>query len=133
MTPTDDAGSELQRRNAVAALRKNLAAFEALQRELTHHAGVSRALIGALEGDARLLDTLEAVRSHEIRPVLTSAIRSFEQSRHRARMRLIAVAMGEGAGDEDVRHLWSISQEMVRRAKKELAEAPVVEEPPPGE
>ena len=34
---------------------------------------------------------------------------------------------------EDVRRLWSISQEMVRRAKRELADAPEVETPPPGE
>ena len=66
MTPPDDAGSELQRRNAVVALRKNLAAFEALQRELTSRRCLA-CPVGALEGDARLLDTLEAVRSHEIR------------------------------------------------------------------
>jgi hypothetical protein len=28
--------------------------------------------------------------------------------------------MAEGATDRDVRHLWNISNEMVRRAKREL-------------
>jgi hypothetical protein len=69
-----------------------------------------------------LLDTLHANHPDEIRPLLTSAIRNFERARHRARLRLIAVAIAEGASDQDVRHPWSVSHEMVRRAKRELTE-----------
>jgi len=122
MAPPDDGDLARLRHNAAADLRANVAALDALQQQLTHHAGVSRTMIGTLSDGGSLLDTLEAVDSHEIRPELTAAIRSFERSRHRARLRLMAVAMAEGADDQDVRHLWNISHEMVRRAKRELGD-----------
>ena len=113
------------------ALHANVAALEDLQRELSHHRSVSLAMSATLSEGGSLLKTLGDVKSHEIRPVLTAAIRAFERSRHRFRLRLIAVAMAEGATDQDLRHLWSISHEMVRRAKRELTALPV-DEPIPG-
>ncbi len=115
------------RRQAAVALARNVVALQDLQAELARHADVSETMIGTLSDSDSLLDTFEAVKSHEVRPALTNAIRNFERTRHRARIRLTAVAFAEGASDEDVRKIWSISREMIRRAKRELAE--LVDEP----
>ena len=63
------------RREAAVALAWNQRALEELQTELTAHHGVSLTMIGTLDAGESLLDTFVAVRSHEIRPALTGAIR----------------------------------------------------------
>jgi hypothetical protein len=108
------------RRDAAVDLRSDVDALHALEEELTRHGAVSETMIRTLTSAGSLVETLETVDSNGIRPALTAAIRKFERSRHRARLQLIAVAMAEGATDRDVRHLWNISNEMVRRAKREL-------------
>ena len=110
------------RQNAASALQANVAAQVALQSALVDQAETCRSLIGALEVGQPVPGMLVKVSSHEARPALTARIRAFERTRHRARLRLIEVAIAEGATDQDVRELWSISQEMVRRAKREIAE-----------
>jgi hypothetical protein len=120
---------ERLRQNAVIAMRANVAALVALRTGLSAQADVSSSLISTLESGHPVPAKLVQVKSHEIRPALTAAIRAFERTRHRARLRLIAVTIAEGANDQDVRELWSISQEMVRRAKREIAELDDVEVP----
>ncbi len=110
------------RNEAAVALARNRIALRDLQAELTHHDGVSATMIDTLESGESLLDTFVAVKSSEIRPALTGAIRVFERTRHRARIRLTAVAYAEGASDEDIRQIWNMSREMVRRAKREIVE-----------
>jgi hypothetical protein len=61
-------------------------------------------------------------RSSEVRPALSTAIRLFENARHRLRLHLVRVAIAEGASDREICELWSFSYEMVRRIKKEIAQ-----------
>ena len=119
------------RNEAAVALARNRIALRDLQAELTHHDGVSATMIDTLESGESLLDTFVAVKSSEIRPALTGAIRVFERTRHRARIRLTAVAYAEGASDEDIRQIWNMSREMVRRAKREIVEIGDEAEVPP--
>jgi hypothetical protein len=65
---------------------------------------------------------MHANRSFEVRPAQSTAIRLFENARHRLRLHLVRVAIAEGATDAEICELWSFSNEMVRRIKKEIAE-----------
>jgi hypothetical protein len=133
MTPPSPDEPNRLRENAAKAMRASVVALEALQVGLMSQAEVSQSLVNTLESGGSVPDMLIRVNSHEVRPALTAMIRAFERTRHRARLRLIEVAFAEGATDQDVRELWSISQEMVRRAKREIGELEDIEVPEVGE
>lgn len=114
-------GIDSLRQAAVADCQALLEAEVDLTTHLEEHASVTRAMIHTLDQGESLVDTLRAHHSDQIRPALSNAVRAYERARHRARVRLIAVAMAEGATDQDVRELWNISREIVSRAKRELA------------
>ena len=78
-------------------------------------------LRAAMSSDRSLIEAMRVQDAASKRIELTDAIRRFESARHRARMRMIAVAYAEGATDADICDLWQMSSEMVRRAKKEIA------------
>ncbi len=129
MASTDSDQFDQLRQNATVAMQTSLTALQALQSDLANHAEISSALIAGVSAGQPLPDILLRINSPEVRPALTSTIRAFERARHRARLRLIAVALAEGASDQDIRQLWSLSQEMVRRAKREITEIDDVELP----
>jgi|GEM_PF-1927504 CRP-like cAMP-binding protein len=109
------------RRAAATDCQALLVAEADLTAQLQQHAEVTESMIRTMEDGGSLLDTLRANDSQRLRPALSNSVRAFERARHRARVRLIAVAMAEGATDQDVRELWNISREIVTRAKRELA------------
>ena len=58
--------------------------------------------------------------SSDVRPALSTAIRLYENARHRLRLHLVRLAIAEGATDSEICELWNFSYEMVRRIKKEI-------------
>jgi hypothetical protein len=108
-----------------------LAAVSAAAEE---HAGAARVLVGELERNCTFTsDVVEAItsgrsfteamrvnHSSEVRPALSTAIRLYENARHRLRLHLVRAAIAEGATDGEICELWSFSHEMVRRIKKEI-------------
>jgi CRP-like cAMP-binding protein len=120
-TPDPGDGIDSLRQAAVSDCHALLAAETELTAQLQHHAKVTEAMMRTMEHGDSLVDTLRSNDSAQIRPALSNSVRAFERARHRARVRLIAVAMAEGATDQDIRELWNISREIVTRAKRELA------------
>jgi len=90
---------------------------------------VAAELVDAMERGEPLIATMRARRAADARLAATTAIRTYESTRHRSRLRLIAVAMAEGATDGELCELWKMSSEMVRRAKREIAGLDAVEAP----
>jgi hypothetical protein len=99
-----------------------MAANAALMTVMERTMEVAAELVTAMERGESLTEAMRARRASAFRVAATDAIRAFESSRHRARLRLIAVAAAEGATDADLCDLWSMSSEMVRRAKRELVD-----------
>ncbi len=120
-TPDPGDGIDSLRQAAVTDCRALLAAEAELTAQLQHHANVTEVMMRTMADGDSLVETLRSNDSAQIRPALSNSVRAFERARHRARVRLIAVAMAEGATDQDIRELWNISREIVTRAKRELA------------
>jgi len=83
---------------------------------------VAAELADAMERGETLIDVMRERQAADARLAATTAIRTFESARHRSRLRLVAVAIAEGATDAELCDLWKMSSEMVRRAKREIAE-----------
>ena len=88
---------------------------------------VAAELVDAMERGEPLIGTMRTRQAADARLAATTAIRAYESARHRSRLRLIAVAIAEGATDADLCELWKMSSEMVRRAKREIAELDAAE------
>jgi len=106
---------------AVADCRRSMEAKARLGVTLDGAMGVAGHLVDAMEAGRSLIATMREVEAHASRQAATDAIRAYESARHRCRLRLVAVAIAEGASDADLCKLWKMSPEMVRRARRELA------------
>jgi len=116
--------ADLDRLRAVAAAdaRRSMAANAELATVMEGTMEVAAELVDAMERGESLIGTMRALQAADARIAATTTIRAYESARHRSRLRLIAVAIAEGATDADLCDLWKMSSEMVRRAKREIAE-----------
>lgn len=112
---------------AVADARRSMEANTELATVMEETMRVAAELVDAMERGESLIGTMRARKAADARLAATGAIRTYETARHRSRLRLIAVAITEGATDADLCELWKMSSEMVRRAKREIAELDSVE------
>ena len=103
-----------------AAAEEHTSAARALVEELDRNSHVTRDVLDAIASGRPITDSMRDNHSHEVRPALYTAIRLFENARHRLRLHLVRVAMAEGATDSEICELWNFSNEMVRRIKKEI-------------
>lgn len=104
-----------------AATEAHVTAARDLVEELERNCVFSQDVLQALRDGQPFVEAMTTNRSHEARPALSTAIRVFENARHRLRLHLVRVAIAEGASDTEICELWSFSSEMVRRIKKEIA------------
>jgi hypothetical protein len=107
---------------AVADAKRSMAANAELTTVMEGTMRVAAELVDAMERGEPLIGTMRSHEAADARIAATTAIRTYESARHRSRLRLIAVAIAEGATDADLCDLWKMSSEMVRRAKREIAE-----------
>jgi hypothetical protein len=105
-----------------AAAEAHVVAAKGLVEELDRNCEFTREVLEAISSGRPLVEAMHANRSFEVRPAQSTAIRLFENARHRLRLHLVRVAIAEGATDAEICELWSFSNEMVRRIKKEIAE-----------
>jgi hypothetical protein len=126
---TEPPDLERLRDAAVTDARRSIAAHGELSTVMEGTMQVASELVAAMEQGRPLIDTMRARRAADARLAATTAIRSYESARHRARIRLVAVALAEGATDAELCELWNMSYEMVRRAKREIAELQASEQP----
>ena len=110
------------RADAVADARRSIEAFAGLTTVMEGAMRVVAELVDAMERGETLIHIMREREAGDARVAATTAIRTYESARHRSRLRLIAVAIAEGATDADLRDMWKVSSEMVRRAKREIAE-----------
>ena len=110
------------RATAVADSKRSMEANAELATVMEGTMQVAAELVDAMARGDTLIGTMRAHRAADSRLAATTAIRNYESARHRARLRLIAVAIAEGATDADLCELWNMSSEMVRRSKREIAE-----------
>ena len=103
-----------------AAAEEHAAAARVLVDELDRNCGFTREVLDAIRSGQAFTDAMRVNHSHEVRPALSTAIRLYENARHRLRLHLVRVAIAEGASDSEICELWSFSYEMVRRIKKEI-------------
>ena len=122
--PTDPAGLDRLRKAALAQSDAHVESGKQLLAQITKHVDGSAALSAALEEGSSLRNALVAVELPEIRPASTAAIADFERTRHTARLMLMAVALAEGASHHELQTLWQVSNELVRRSVREIAERP---------
>jgi hypothetical protein len=104
-----------------AAADAHVEAARELIDQLDHNCQFTRELVDAVTSGEPLTGAMVAQRSFEVRPALSTSIRLFENARHRLRLHLVRVAIAEGASDAEICELWSFSNEMVRRIKKEIS------------
>ncbi len=104
-----------------AAAQEHAAAARVLIEELERNCDFTREVVDAIASGQSFTDTMRVNHSSEVRPALSTAIRLYENARHRLRLHLVRVAIAEGASDSEICELWSFSYEMVRRIKKEIA------------
>ena len=83
---------------------------------------VAAELVEAMERGESLIEAMRTRQAADSRLAATTAIRAYESARHRSRLRLIEVAIAEGATDAELCELWKMSSEMVRRSKREIVD-----------
>ena len=115
LTPAEDLLTTVS-----AAAEEHALAARVLVEELDRNCNFTREVLDAIASGQPFTDAMRVNRSSEVRPALSTAIRLYENARHRLRLHLVRVAIAEGATDGEICELWSFSYEMVRRIKKEI-------------
>ena len=103
-----------------AAAEEHAAAAQVLVEELGRNCDFTRDVLDAITAGRPFVDTMRVNGSSDVRPALSTAIRLYENARHRLRLHLVRLAIAEGATDSEICELWNFSYEMVRRIKKEI-------------
>ena len=57
-----------------------------------------------------LTTLFDKIRSSEMGPLVTDALRRFERIRHRGRLRLVAIAMHQGMSVEEIQDRWAVTR-----------------------
>ena len=122
--PTDPEGLDRLREVALVQSDAHVESGRRLLAQIDRHVEGSAALSTVLAEGGSLRDALLAFELPEIRPASTAAIADFERTRHTARLMLMAVALAEGASHHELQTLWQVSNELVRRTVREIAELP---------
>ena len=119
ITESDD--RDRLRNAAQSALRGHIKAADLHRAQLVENEDVTGRLLDAVFRKVPVLDALQSNDSGEVRVSMSTAIRKFERARHDARVRLISLAIDEGASDQDILRTWNFNREMLRRSKIEIA------------
>ena len=107
---------------AVADARRSMRANAELASVMEGTMLVAAELVEAMERGEPLIEAMRTCKAADSRLAATTAIRAYESARHRSRLRLIEVAIAEGATDAELCELWKMSSEMVRRSKREISD-----------
>ena len=122
--PTEPDGVRQLRDVTRAELAEHVRICRSLIDQLDRHVATTEQLAATLGDGSSFVDALERSDLPEIRPSSTAAVAAFEHSRHHGRLLMMAVALAEGASDEQLRRWWQVSNELVRRSRREIDALP---------
>ena len=103
-------------------MERMLASATTLLEDLEYHVTVSRQILDGVRRHDDLNEVLDRAGSAELRRRLTDSLTAYERSRHRARLRLIALGTEEGMTLTEVQERWAITRQLAQRALREIEE-----------
>jgi hypothetical protein len=110
------------RARAEQDMERMLAAALTLLVDLEHHVAVNRDILEGMRRHENLGEVLDRSGSGALRRRLTESLTAYERSRHRARLRLIALGIEEGMTLAEIQDRWAITRQLAQRAMRDIAE-----------
>jgi hypothetical protein len=103
------------REAAVARLGELIEAACSLREDLVVQEAICRRILDDVGNGLPVTESIPAAGVGEWRPVMTESVKGFEIVRHRARLELVAMAIGEGMTISDVARVWNVSRQLASR------------------
>jgi hypothetical protein len=116
-----EVGADPVRDAAVARLGELIEVARSLREDLVVQETICRRILDDVGNGLPVTDSLPAAGVGEWRPVMTESVKAFEIVRHRARLELVAMAIGEGMTITDVARMWNVSRQLASRWVQECA------------
>ena len=111
------------REDAIGQLEQLLASAAGLRSSLRSTEATYRRSLRLLKDGAAVSEALDQVAAGSMRIALTEALTSFELTRHRTRLALIAAGLAEGMTIGELGRAWGFSRTLASRYAKEARDA----------